>query len=49
MSAVNFQRRFIKHSKDSSVKITTYQLRHYFGTEYLKIQSRKVELTSLDI
>lgn len=49
MTTVNFQRRFIKHSKDSSVKITSYQLRHYFGTEYLKIQSRKIELTSLDI
>ena len=30
-----FQRRFVKYSKKSEVKITPYQLRHYFGTEYL--------------
>ncbi|MBU5668495.1 site-specific integrase [Peptoniphilus sp. MSJ-1] len=36
MTTVNFQRRFVKHSKASGVKITPYQLRHFFGTEYLK-------------
>lgn len=36
MTTVNFQKRFVTHSNKSNVKITPYQLRHYFGTEYLK-------------
>lgn len=33
---VLFQRRLNKYSKLAGVKITPYQLRHYFGTQYLK-------------
>lgn len=30
MTTVNFQRRFVKHSEKARVKITPYQLRHFF-------------------
>lgn len=36
ISTMRMQRRLRKHSEKAGVKITPYQLRHYFATEYLK-------------